>query len=61
MRENILVGETGEVEPDPLRQETKAGSCQLFAAFAGEHAIEPLFEGMEMDDIGGGIGNLGFA
>ncbi len=61
MRENILVGETGEVEPDPLRQETKAGGCQLFAAFAGEHAIEPLFEGMEMDDIGGGIGNLGFA
>ena len=61
MGEDILARETGEVEPDPIRQEAKAGLRQLFAAFAGKHDIEPLLERMEMDDIGGGVGNLRFA
>ena len=61
MGKNILARETGEVEPDPIRQEAKAGLRQLFAAFAGEHDIEALFERMEMDDIGGRVGNLCFA
>ena len=60
MGKNILARETGEVEPDPIRQEAKAGLRQLFAAFAGEHDIEALFERMEMDDIGGRVGNLCF-
>src|SRR5215469_12798447 len=61
MGKNILVRETGEVEPDPVGEEAKAGLRQLFAAFAREHDIEPLFERMEMEDIGGRIGNLRFA
>jgi hypothetical protein len=61
MGKNILARETGEVEPDPIGEEAKAGLRQLFPAFAGEHDIEPLFERMEMDDIGGRVGNLRFA
>src|SRR6516225_11396855 len=61
MGKNILAGETGEVEPDPIRQEAKAGLRQLFAAFAGKHDVEARFERMEMDDVGGGVGKLRFA
>jgi hypothetical protein len=61
MGKNILARETGEVEPDPIRQEVKASLRQLLSAFAGEHDIEARFERMEMDDIGGRVGNLRFA
>src|SRR6185369_2043206 len=46
MREDVLGGPAGEVEPDPVREEPEAGLYQFGAALARQHDVELLAQGM---------------
>ncbi len=48
MRENVVGGKAGEIEPHPIRQKAEAGGSQLFAALARQHGVEPVLERMEV-------------
>ena len=50
-----------EVEPGPGRQEVEAGLRQLGAAFARQHDVEPFAQAVQMQHVGGGVGQLRLA
>ena len=58
MGENILGGKAREIEPNPVRQETKTRRGQLLAALPHQHGVQPLFERVQIEDVGGSVGNL---
>ncbi len=58
MGENVVGGKTREIEPNPVRQETKTRRRQLVAALPHQHGVQPLFERMQIEHVGGSVGNL---
>ena len=58
MGEDILGRPAGKIEPRPVGQEAEAGRRELPAAFPHQHRVELLLEGMQMQHVGGGIGDL---
>ncbi len=58
MSENIDFGPSGQIQFGPRRQKIKAGLGQGGAAFAGQHLVQLVPEGMQMNDVGGGIPQL---
>src|ERR1700735_3670774 len=52
MRENIVGGKAGKVEPDPIGQEAETGGCERLAALARQHGVEPVLERMQVGDVG---------
>ncbi len=61
MRENVLGLPAAEIEPCPGGEEFETGFCKLGAAFAHQHGIEPFAQGVQMQDVGGGVGKLRLA
>ena len=61
MRENILGLPALQIELCPGRQEFEARLRQIGAALARQHGVEALAKGVQMQDVGGRIGQLRFA
>src|SRR5436190_19419821 len=61
MREDILLAPAGEVEPGAGGQEAEAGGGEFGTALAGEPRSEALLERVQMEDVGGGVGELRLA
>src|SRR5437016_9317038 len=59
MGKYVLLGPAGEVEPDPVGQEAVAGGRQRLAPLAGQHAVQLGLERVQVQHVGGGIGDLG--
>src|SRR5690349_14091698 len=59
MREDVLFRPAAEIELDPCPQEPETGLRQRSTIFAGQHLVEPLLQRVQMQDVGGGIGELG--
>src|ERR1051326_7157656 len=57
-RKNVSRRPPGEIEPRPVGQEAKTSLGKLGAALAREHRVELVFERMQMQHVGGRIGNL---
>ena len=57
MRENIVL-EAGKVHFATRWQKLKSCLGQVPAALASEHIVEALFQGVQVEDIRGGIGLL---
>src|SRR5262249_33072985 len=49
----------GEIEPCAIGKEAEAGGGQFSAPFAGDQGIELLLDGVQVDDVGCRIGDLG--
>src|SRR5690348_4980756 len=58
MGEDVLGAPAAEIEQRPARQEVEAGLRQGGAALARQHFVEPVFQGMEMQHVGGGVAEL---
>ena len=58
MGKNVLGGETGKVEPHPLGQEAKTRRGQLLPPLARQHGVQPFLERVQINDVGGGLGDL---
>src|SRR3954466_4755132 len=58
MRKNILAVPSLQIELCTRRQEIEAGLRQLAAAFPQKHRVESLAQGMQMQHVGCGIGEL---
>src|ERR1700687_2215658 len=61
MRKNILGVPALQVELRPRRQKFETGLRQFGAALAREHGIEPFAQRMQMQHVGGRIGQLRLA
>src|SRR6478609_1736845 len=61
MRENILGLPAAEIELHPGRQEVETGLRQCCAALARQHGIESLAQAMQMQYVGGRVGELRLA
>ena len=58
MGEDVLRAPTCEVEQGARRQEIEAGLGDPLSALARQHLIELRLQGMEMEDVGGGVAEL---
>ena len=58
MREDVLLGPAGEVEKRAVGQVAEGGARQLLPALAGEAAVELGAERVEVEHVGGGVGQL---
>ena len=56
--EDVHRGEAGEIEPRPLRQIGEGGARQPVAPLAREHRVELLAQRVQMQHVGGGVGEL---
>ena len=61
MREDVHSPEAGEIEPHPLGQIGEGGAGEAVAAFALEHGVELLAQRVQIENVGGGVGELGVA
>src|SRR5882757_1300125 len=61
MRENVLGLPAAEVELGPGGEKFETGFCKLSAAFAHQHGIEAFAQGVQMQYVGGGVGELRLA
>src|ERR1700729_1704589 len=59
MSKYIFCGPSGEVEPDPVRQEPETGRSEIRTALPVQHGVELFPQGMEVKHVGCGIGDLG--
>src|SRR4051812_38789055 len=58
MRENVLRGPTGEIEPGAGRKEPEARRRELRAALARQHRVELLLQRMQVEHVVGRVGDL---
>src|SRR5579871_2415186 len=58
MRKNIHFVPSGEIERSTRRQEFETGARELGAALARQHAVERLFQAVEIGDVVRRIGEL---
>jgi len=58
MREYVRVGPSQQVEAGPRRKKAEASFGDLVAIFPLQHRIETLAQRVQMQDVGGGIGDL---
>ena len=58
MRKNILGRPTGEIEPGAVGQKAETGRRQIGAILTRKHDVELFLQGMQMQDVGCGIGHL---
>ena len=61
MGEDVDLGPAQEIEARAGRQEVEAGLGQLGAALAGQHRVEPVLQGMQVQHVGGRVIDLGLA
>lgn len=61
MRENVLGLPALQIEPGARRQELETGFRKLAAALARNHHVELFAQAVQMQHVGGGIGELRFA
>ena len=61
MGENVLGVPALQVEPGPRGKEPETGLRQFQPALAREHAVEPVAQAMQMQHVGGGVGQLRLA
>src|SRR3954469_5583482 len=61
MGEDVLLAPAQKVEPRTVRQEPEAGLRQRLAALARQHGVEFCLERMQMQHVGGGVGDLRLA
>src|ERR1700730_3679745 len=59
VREYVRIRPAAKVELDPRRQEAETGLRQGSPIFPGQHLIEPFLQRMQVQNVGGGIGELG--
>src|SRR3954465_15333797 len=58
---DVLLRPAGEIQGGAGRQEVEARSGQRVPTLAGQHAVEALAQGMEMEHVPGGVAALGLA
>src|ERR1700693_2923020 len=61
MRKHVFLAPAGKVEFGAGGQEAETGRRKLAAPLARQPRVEALLERMQVDDIGGGIGELRLA
>ena len=61
MRKNVLGFPAGKIKFRPRRQKVETGLRKLGAALARQHRIQLFAQRMQMQHIGGGIGELRLA
>src|SRR5215217_3274097 len=59
MGEYVFRRPAGKIEPRAIGKEAEAGGGELPASFAGDQDVELLLDGVQVDDIGCRIGDLG--
>ena len=58
MRENVLRGPAGEIEPGADRKELEAGGGEFRAALARQHGVELVLQRMQVEHVVGRVGDL---
>ena len=61
MREDVDIFPAGEVQRGTMGKISEAGRRQLGATFAREHGIQLFPQGMQIENVGRGIGKLRLA
>jgi len=61
MGQNVLVSPSAEIESGPRRQEFETRLRHPGAIFPRQHGVEPAAQGVQMQHVGGGIGELRIA
>ena len=60
-RINLIVVPSGQVQSSPPRQKVETGLRQFGAAFARQHDVEALTQGMQMQYVGSRVSKLRFS
>jgi len=58
MGEEVDVFPPGHVQQGAVRQELETGPRETVAALALQHLVEPRAQGVQVQDVGGGVGHL---